>query len=112
MEEALAYFNQQVFSFTNMVYLDRFFCALWLLSALRTLFYTCVWALFVLVSRAGTGRGGGLEGAAEACMTAGIPFIVVVRPHTLVSKRAVKVIPFINAPKCRRIIKVTLPIQQ
>ncbi|CAM9255688.1 unnamed protein product [Ascophyllum nodosum] len=42
--------------------------------------------------RAGAGRGGGLEGAAAACLNAGIPFVVVVRPHTLVSKRAVKVL--------------------
>ena len=44
-----------------------------------------------MVIRAGAGRGGGLEGAAAACLNAGIPFVVVVRPHTLVSKRAVKV---------------------
>ncbi|CBJ48836.1 eIF-2alpha kinase GCN2 similar to Eukaryotic translation initiation factor 2-alpha kinase 4 (GCN2-li [Ectocarpus siliculosus] len=41
--------------------------------------------------RAGAGKGGGLEGAAEACLSLGIPFVVVVRPHTLVAKKAVKV---------------------
>ncbi|CAM9950123.1 unnamed protein product, partial [Sphacelaria rigidula] len=41
--------------------------------------------------RAGAGRGGGLDGVNDACATAGIPFIVVVRPHTLVAKKAVKV---------------------
>lgn len=40
---------------------------------------------------AGVGKGGGLDGAAEACLSLGIPFIVVVRPHTLVAKGAVKV---------------------
>lgn len=43
------------------------------------------------VCSAGVGKGGGLEGAAEACLSLGIPFIVVVRPHTLVAKGAVKV---------------------
>ncbi|CAM9232741.1 unnamed protein product, partial [Scytosiphon promiscuus] len=42
--------------------------------------------------RAGARKGGGLEGAAEACLSLGIPFVVVVRPHTLVAKKAVKVI--------------------
>ncbi|CAM9886395.1 unnamed protein product [Ectocarpus sp. 4 AP-2014] len=41
--------------------------------------------------RAGAGKGGGLEGAAEACLSLGIPFVVVVRPHTLAAKKAVKV---------------------
>eukprot|EP00752_Nemacystus_decipiens_P009926 g8853.t3 len=41
--------------------------------------------------RAGAGKGGGLEGAAEACLSLGIPFVVVVRPHTLLAKKAVKV---------------------
>lgn len=41
--------------------------------------------------RAGAGRGGGLDGVAEACLTAGIPYVVVVRQHTLVSKMVVKV---------------------
>lgn len=41
--------------------------------------------------REGAGRGGGLEGVSEACLSAGIPFVVVVRPHALVAKKAVKV---------------------
>lgn len=40
---------------------------------------------------AGAGRERGLEGVNEACSSAGIPFVVVVRPHTLVAKKAVKV---------------------
>lgn len=52
----------------------------------------------VLFFSAGVGKGGGLDGAAEACLSLGIPFIVVVRPHTLVAKGAVKVGVFV--PGC------------
>ncbi|CAN0267250.1 unnamed protein product [Discosporangium mesarthrocarpum] len=50
-------------------------------------------------SRTAVGAGGaggvwsavGLEGVTEACSKVGVPFVVVVRVHTLVTKRAVKV---------------------